>query len=188
MFNLIIFLSLCLFKEVKEKLRRCCASLGFRKGQENSLGLIIDGKALNFALSSECQADFLDLSTSCRAVICCRTTPKSKSQIVEFVKRNTNAITLAVGDGANDVSMIQTAHVGVGIYGREGTQALSASDYSIGQFRFLSKLLLVHGIWNYKRTCKVILYSFYKNIVSTLIEVKRRTHQNASLIHERKFF
>jgi phospholipid-transporting ATPase len=83
----------------------------------------------------------------------------------------TKSITLAIGDGANDVSMIQAAHVGIGIYGREGMQALAASDYAIGQFRFLSKLLFVHGIWNYKRLCKVILYSFYKNICLYVIEV-----------------
>ena len=81
---------------------------------------------------------------------------------------------MAIGDGANDVSMIQAAHVGIGIYGREGMQALAASDYAIGQFRFLSKLLFVHGIWNYKRLCKVILYSFYKNICLYVIEVLKK--------------
>ena len=92
-------------------------------------------KALVYALSSECENDFLDIATSCRSVICCRATPKNKAQIVDFVKRKTKEVTLAIGDGANDVSMIQAAHVGVGIYGREGTQALSASDYAIGQVR-----------------------------------------------------
>jgi phospholipid-transporting ATPase len=91
--------------------------------------------------------------------------------LVEFVKTRTGAITLAIGDGANDVTMIQAAHVGVGVYGREGTQALAASDYAIGQFRFLAKLLLVHGMWNYNRLCKVILYSFYKNICLYVIEL-----------------
>ena len=128
-------------------------------------------KALDVALSPECQDQFLDLARSCGTVICCRATPSNKAQIVEFVKKRTKDITLAIGDGANDVGMIQAAHVGIGIYGREGTQALSASDYAIGQFRFLSKLLLVHGIWNYKRLCKVILYSFYKNICLYVIEV-----------------
>ncbi len=80
-----------------------------------------------------CRNDFLNLIVSCRTVICCRATPKNKAQIVDFIKVNTGSITLAIGDGANDVSMIQAAHVGIGIYGREGTQALSASDYAIGQ-------------------------------------------------------
>jgi len=75
------------------------------------------------------------------------------------------AITLAIGDGANDVSMLQSSHVGVGISGKEGRQAVLASDYAIGQFKFLRRLLLIHGHWNYTRVTKLILYSFYKNMV-----------------------
>ena len=97
--------------------------------------------------------------------------PKQKAEVVELVKRSTNDITLAIGDGANDVGMIQTAHVGVGIMGREGVQAACASDYTVAQFRFLTKLLFVHGVWNYRRLCKVLLYSFYKNICLYVIEV-----------------
>eukprot|EP00658_Telonema_sp_P-2_P078231 TRINITY_DN7281_c0_g1_i2.p1 TRINITY_DN7281_c0_g1~~TRINITY_DN7281_c0_g1_i2.p1 ORF type:complete len:465 (-),score=88.95 TRINITY_DN7281_c0_g1_i2:54-1325(-) len=74
------------------------------------------------------------------------------------------SITLAIGDGANDVSMIQSAHVGIGISGLEGLQAARASDYSIAQFRFLLRLLLVHGRWNYNRISKLIVFSFYKNM------------------------
>jgi hypothetical protein len=88
-----------------------------------------------------------------------------------LVKQSTDDITLSIGDGANDVGMIQTAHVGVGIMGREGVQAACASDYTIGQFRFLTKLLFVHGVWNYRRLCKVLLYSFYKNICLYVMEV-----------------
>lgn len=139
--------------------------------KEGQCALIIDGKALLYCLMPDFRDDFLKLAMTCCTVICCRATPKNKALVVDFVKRNTGAVTLAIGDGANDVSMIQAAHVGVGIYGREGTQALSASDYAIGQFRFLSQLLFVHGIWNYKRLCKVILYSFYKNICLYVIEL-----------------
>jgi hypothetical protein len=71
---------------------------------------------------------------------------------------------LAIGDGANDVSMIQAADVGVGISGKEGLQAVMASDYAISQFRFLSKLLLVHGRWAYCRTANMALNYFYKNV------------------------
>jgi phospholipid-transporting ATPase len=78
---------------------------------------------------------------------------------------------LAIGDGANDVAMIQAAHVGVGITGNEGLQAASAADYTIAQFRFLQRLLFVHGSWSFHRTIKLILYSFYKNITLYIIEV-----------------
>lgn len=84
--------------------------------------------------------------------------------MVKLVKKNLKAILLAIGDGANDVSMIQAAHVGVGISGVEGLQAARSADVAIGQFRYLRKLLLVHGAWSYQRISKVILFSFYKNI------------------------
>lgn len=83
---------------------------------------------------------------------------------MKLVKRHLKALLLAIGDGANDVSMIQAAHVGVGISGVEGLQAARSADVAIAQFRFLKKLLLVHGAWSYQRISKVILYSFYKNI------------------------
>ncbi|VCW97978.1 unnamed protein product, partial [Gulo gulo] len=76
---------------------------------------------------------FLDLALSCKAVICCRVSPLQKSEIVDVVKKRVKAITLAIGDGANDVGMIQTAHVGVGISGNEGMQATNNSDYAIAQ-------------------------------------------------------
>ena len=93
-----------------------------------------------------------------------RVSPLQKALVVKLVKRNLKAILLAVGDGANDVSMIQAAHVGVGISGVEGLQAARSADVAIGQFRYLRKLLLVHGAWSYQRISKLILYSFYKNI------------------------
>jgi phospholipid-transporting ATPase len=80
-------------------------------------------------------------------------------------------IVLAVGDGANDVAMIQAANIGVGITGKEGMQAASASDYSIGQFHFLRKLLFVHGTWNLERSVKLILYIFYKNVCFCIVEL-----------------
>ena len=104
-------------------------------------------------------------------VVCCRMTPLQKAEVVEIVKDEAYAITLAIGDGANDVAMIQTAHVGVGITGNEGLQAASAADYTIAQFRFLTRLLFVHGSWSFHRTAKLILYSFYKNVVLCIVEV-----------------
>nr|XP_006820513.1 PREDICTED: probable phospholipid-transporting ATPase IA-like [Saccoglossus kowalevskii] len=156
--------------ETRETLLRHVNTFGDQIGKENCVGLIIDGRSLKYALSFELRKDFLDLAVSCKAVICCRVSPLQKSEIVEMVKKSCNAITLAIGDGANDVGMIQSAHVGVGISGQEGLQASCASDYSIAQFRFLIKLLLVHGVWSYSRLSKVILYSFYKNITLYIIE------------------
>jgi len=92
-------------------------------------------------------------------------------QVVEAVRGLTDSVTLAIGDGANDVAMIQKAHVGVGISGMEGLQAVGASDYSIGQFRFLRRLLLVHGAFSYYRVSRLILFSFYKNIVFLAMEL-----------------
>ncbi|KAM4796920.1 phospholipid-transporting ATPase IB [Rhinophrynus dorsalis] len=148
-----------------------CTNLGDSLGKENDLALIIDGQTLKYALSFEVRQCFLDLALSCKAVICCRVSPLQKSEIVEMVKKHVNAITLAIGDGANDVGMIQTAHVGVGISGNEGMQATNSSDYSIAQFSYLEKLLLVHGAWSYNRVTKCILYCFYKNVVLYIIEL-----------------
>lgn len=128
------------------------------------LALVIDGKSLTFALERDLEKLFLDLAVKCKAVICCRVSPLQKALVVKLVKRHLKAILLAIGDGANDVSMIQAAHVGVGISGMEGLQAARSADIAIGQFRYLRKLLLVHGAWSYQRISKVILYSFYKNI------------------------
>lgn len=133
-------------------------------GELDTLALVIDGKSLGFALEKSIEKDFLDLAVVCKAVICCRVSPLQKALVVKLVKRHLKALLLAIGDGANDVSMIQAAHVGVGISGMEGMQAARAADVSIGQFRFLRKLLLVHGAWTYQRLSKAILYSFYKNI------------------------
>lgn len=93
-----------------------------------------------------------------------RVSPLQKALVVKLVKRHLKSLLLAIGDGANDVSMIQAAHVGVGISGMEGLQAARSADVAIAQFRYLRKLLLVHGAWSYHRISRVILYSFYKNI------------------------
>eukprot|EP00095_Tigriopus_kingsejongensis_P007761 maker-scaffold154_size301342-snap-gene-0.15 protein:Tk07761 transcript:maker-scaffold154_size301342-snap-gene-0.15-mRNA-1 annotation:"isoform e" len=138
---------------------------------DHSPSLIIDGKTLGVALKEDTRQAFFDVCQSCSSVICCRVSPIQKGEVVELVREFTGAITLAIGDGANDVAMIQKANVGVGISGNEGLQAANSSDFSIGQFRFLVRLLLVHGSWNYTRVSKVILYSFYKNICLYVIEL-----------------
>lgn len=133
-------------------------------GDIEALALIIDGKSLTYALEKDMEKLFLDLAVMCKAVVCCRVSPLQKALVVKLVKRHLKSLLLAIGDGANDVSMIQAAHVGVGISGMEGLQAARSADVAIGQFRFLRKLLLVHGSWAYSRISRVILYSFYKNI------------------------
>ncbi|KNC78142.1 hypothetical protein SARC_09412, partial [Sphaeroforma arctica JP610] len=133
--------------------------------------LVIDGASLAFALSDRCGFDFLTVGKACQSVICCRVSPLQKADVVRLVKSNTDAATLAIGDGANDVSMIQAAHIGVGISGLEGRQAVLASDYSIAQFRFLERLLLVHGRWSYIRMTKFLNYFFYKNFALTLVQL-----------------
>uniref|UniRef100_A0A1I8BWB9 PhoLip_ATPase_C domain-containing protein n=1 Tax=Meloidogyne hapla TaxID=6305 RepID=A0A1I8BWB9_MELHA len=130
--------------------------------------LVINGEALVHALKAEHEKTFLEIARNCSSVICCRVTPLQKAKVVELVKRNIKAVTLAIGDGANDVSMIRTAHIGVGISGHEGMQAVLSSDFSIGQFRFLERLLLVHGRQSYLRMCKFLRYFFYKNFAYTL--------------------
>uniref|UniRef100_A0A8B9D4Z5 Phospholipid-transporting ATPase n=1 Tax=Anser cygnoides TaxID=8845 RepID=A0A8B9D4Z5_ANSCY len=155
----------------RETLSHHCSTLGDALRKENDFALIIDGKSLKYALTFGVRQYFLDLALSCKAVICCRVSPLQKSEVVEMVKKQVKVVTLAIGDGANDVSMIQTAHVGVGISGNEGLQAANSSDYSIAQFKYLKNLLLVHGAWNYNRVAKCILYCFYKNIVLYIIEI-----------------
>ncbi|XP_057205620.1 probable phospholipid-transporting ATPase IA isoform X3 [Triplophysa rosa] len=155
----------------REILSHHCGILGDALHKENDFALIIDGKTLKYALTFGARQYFLDLALSCKAVICCRVSPLQKSEVVEMVKKQVKVITLAIGDGANDVGMIQTAHVGVGISGNEGLQAANSSDYSIAQFKYLKNLLLVHGAWNYNRVAKCILYCFYKNIVLYIIEI-----------------
>lgn len=136
------------------------------------LALIVDGDTLQKIFGdAESEKLFLALARICKSVIACRVSPEQKRLVVRLVKRGIypRPVTLSIGDGANDVAMIQEAQIGVGISGKEGRQAVNASDFAIAQFRFLKRLMLVHGRTDYRRTCKVVLYSFYKNIALTLV-------------------
>ncbi|KAH9043367.1 phospholipid-translocating P-type ATPase [Lactarius pseudohatsudake] len=141
--------------------------VGSQNGQRpGGFVLVIDGLALTDALSDDPHKHLLlRLAMECEGVVCCRVSPKQKALVVNLVKDGIDTMTLAIGDGANDVSMIQAADVGVGISGEEGLQAVNASDYSIAQFRFLKRLLLVHGHWSYARNGNMINNFFYKNII-----------------------
>ncbi|POM70528.1 P-type ATPase (P-ATPase) Superfamily [Phytophthora palmivora] len=129
--------------------------------------LVIDGASLSKILEDPLHnLHLLRVSLLCKVVVACRVSPQQKAQLVELVKLNVpESHTLSIGDGANDVPMIQSAHIGVGISGQEGLQAVNSSDYALGQFRFLSNLILVHGRWNYNRIAALVVYTFYKNIV-----------------------
>lgn len=133
-----------------------------------NFGVVIDGDALKIALSDSLKLKFLLLCKQCKAVLCCRVSPAQKASVVKLVKETLDVMTLAIGDGSNDVAMIQAADVGVGIAGEEGTQAVMSSDYAVGQFRYLGRLVLVHGRWSYKRLAEMIPSFFYKNVIFTL--------------------
>ncbi|KAD4585105.1 hypothetical protein E3N88_22706 [Mikania micrantha] len=129
------------------------------KDPHAAFALIIDGKTLTYALEENLKHEFLKLAVDCASVICCRVSPKQKAMVTRLVKEGTGKTTLAIGDGANDVGMIQEADIGVGI-----SAVVMASDFAISQVRFLERLLVVHGHGCYKRIAQMICYFFYKNI------------------------
>jgi len=136
--------------------------------------LVIEGAALKHLQGDvELEELVFNVASQCDSVIACRVTPRQKAQLVNLVRHHVEPepVTLAIGDGANDVGMIHAAHVGIGISGKEGQQAVNASDFSIGQFRFLEDLILYHGRWDFLRTTMVVLYTFYKNVVMAFLLV-----------------
>jgi len=138
-------------------------------GKANEVAIIITGTPLALALDHHLEA-FGELGVQAHCVICCRVTPAQKASVVKLVK-DRKKMTLAIGDGGNDVAMIQEAHVGVGISGKEGLQAARASNYCFGKFRFLSRLMLVHGRYSYKRTASMMQYSFYRSIFFAMMQL-----------------
>ncbi|CAD8196188.1 unnamed protein product [Paramecium octaurelia] len=131
--------------------------------------IVVEGSSLQFVIDNEDLAQaFVSMAKDCESIVCCRVTPKQKADVVRLIKDRLNKITLAIGDGANDVNMIQAAHIGVGLYGNEGMRAVQSSDFALGEFRCLWRLLLVHGHWNYIRIAEMVLYFFYKNMIFTV--------------------
>ncbi|KAF1331982.1 P-type atpase, partial [Globisporangium splendens] len=154
--------------------------------EELEFAMVIDGKTLALLLEDDIKYLFLSVATQCKSVICCRCSPAQKASVVKLVTEPTlmfspGNITLAIGDGANDVPMIQAANVGIGISGKEGRQAVLSSDYSFAEFRFLKRLLLVHGNYSYKRISKLILFSFMKCLESDGLSFLRVCLQNVAL-------
>ena len=138
---------------------------------KKKFGILVDEKALLTITENEEIANmFLSVAKKAVAVICCRVSPLQKSQVVKLLKNyDKSKITLAIGDGGNDVSMIMEAHIGIGIYGEEGLRAAQSSDYAIGEFQVLRRLLFFHGYLNLMRNSCMVIYFFYKNFVFTII-------------------
>lgn len=134
--------------------------------------LVVDGQTLTkIDADDDLSILFYDLVVRVDSIICCRASPSQKAELVKAIRRCVpNSMTLAIGDGANDIGMIQASHVGIGISGREGLQAARIADYSIAQFRFLQKMLFVHGRWNYLRTGKYVLATFWKEVFFYLLQ------------------
>ncbi|XP_058227238.1 probable phospholipid-transporting ATPase 4 isoform X1 [Rhododendron vialii] len=163
--NLLLFVTHQAVKDnIVMQITNASQMIKLEKDPHAAFALIIDGKTLSYALEDDLKHQFLNLAVDCASVICCRVSPKQKALVTRLVKQGTGKITLAIGDGANDVGMIQEADIGIGISGVEGMQAVMASDFAIAQFRFLERLLVVHGHWCYKRIAQMICYFFYKNI------------------------
>ena len=129
-----------------------------------NVGIVLDTYAIMCIMDNGLDELLLDIGDVVKSVVCARVSPFQIGELVSLCRNNRVVKTLAIGDGANDVPMIQKAHVGVGIYGKEGLQAVNNSDFAVGQFRFLQLLMLVHGRWCYRRVSMMIYYMFYKNI------------------------
>ena len=171
---------LCEEYKLNEFINKKCINLDFIlnkvKGDQNiifkDIAFIIDGISLQKVLSNkQLSRLFFLLGIISKSVICCRISPKQKSLVVDLIKSNGNFITLAIGDGANDIPMIMEASVGIGIQGKEGSQAVRSSDYSIGKFKFLEKLILFYGRNGYTKIAKYISYYFYKNFLLVVTEL-----------------
>uniref|UniRef100_A0A674HNA6 Phospholipid-transporting ATPase n=1 Tax=Taeniopygia guttata TaxID=59729 RepID=A0A674HNA6_TAEGU len=136
--------------------------------RKHDCALVISGDSLEVCLKYyECE--FMELACQCPAVVCCRCAPTQKAQIVRLLQERTGRLTCAVGDGGNDVSMIQEADCGVGVEGKEGKQASLAADFSITQFKHLGRLLMVHGRNSYKRSAALSQFVIHRSLcISTM--------------------
>lgn len=143
----------------------------YRKYRDSGkhVAVIVDGTALEFILKNfERCLMYLALLKDCESVICCRVTPKQKAAVVRVVKTYMGKCCLAIGDGGNDVNMIQQGNIGIGIFGLEGMQAANSSDFAVPEFQCIERLIFVHGRWLYLRNAEMILYFFYKNMLFTI--------------------
>ncbi|KAI3649549.1 hypothetical protein MP228_005181 [Amoeboaphelidium protococcarum] len=139
------------------------------ESQQLDTALIIDGQSLGWCLD-HLEARFFQVTMMLPAVICCRCSPTQKAAITSTMKRYTKKRICAIGDGGNDVSMIQAAHCGVGIVGKEGKQASLAADFSITQFSHLGRLLFWHGRNSYKRSAKLTHFIMHRGLIIAIIQ------------------
>ena len=130
--------------------------------------LILNGDALEMCLHPQLVDKFITLFEYCSTIVCNRCNPAQKAMLVAMAKNKLDGVALAIGDGANDVSMIQASNVGIGIMGKEGTQASLAADFVIHRFKHIIRLLFVHGRYSFLRTSQVSLISLYKNMAFML--------------------
>ena len=135
----------------------------------SKFSLILEGQSINACMEKGEAADlFWNLIKRSKSLICCRASPSQKSQIVQFIKKRTDSITLGIGDGGNDVNMIRTANVGIGIFGKEGFQAAYNSDFAISQFKYLKGLLFKEGRLTIAKNCYFLYHYFFKNFLYTI--------------------
>lgn len=136
---------------------------------KSNVCLVIDGPSLSLVLANF-RKEFIELACNSSSVICCRCSPTQKAEIVELMKNYTQKRVCSIGDGGNDVNMIQTANVGIGIEGREGKQASLAADFSITSFHHLSSLLLVHGRHSYKASARLSQFVIHRGLILSLVQ------------------
>nr|QBH67581.1 phospholipid-transporting ATPase [Ustilago esculenta] len=131
--------------------------------------LVIDGESLQLCLDSF-EDEFIELATQLSAVVACRCSPTQKADVARLIRTHTRKRVCCIGDGGNDVSMIQAADVGLGIVGKEGKQASLAADFSVTQFSFLTKLLVWHGRNSYKRSAKLAQFVIHRGLIISIIQ------------------
>ncbi|XP_029356232.1 phospholipid-transporting ATPase IC isoform X2 [Echeneis naucrates] len=172
------------WKELRQILQAPDLGVSFFKARQTELwavdretagaktAVVLTGPELaEFEQRPEWGSTFMKLAEQCQSVLCCNVTPGQKADIVTLVRKHTTSVTMSVGDGANDVNMIKTAHVGVGLAGVEGGQAVQNADFALSQFRFLQRLLLVHGRWSYRRISFFLRYFLFKTCSFALVHI-----------------
>ncbi|KAF5347357.1 hypothetical protein D9756_009903 [Leucocoprinus leucothites] len=131
--------------------------------------LVIDGESLQLCLNLF-QNEFIEIATKLSAVVACRCSPTQKADVARLIRHHTKKRVCCIGDGGNDVSMIQAADVGVGIVGKEGKQASLAADFSVTQFSYLTKLLLWHGRNSYRRSAKLAQFVIHRGLIISIMQ------------------